>query len=254
MSETPGIQLPLTPVKASVKSPKELILFSKPKVGKTTLLAGLENCLILDFENGSDYVEAMKLKVPNREVLRSIGQAIKEADYPYKYIAVDTVTALEEYCIDYAEYLYSKSSVGKNWYSEGKPKYGTIINMPQGAGYQWLRTAYNKTLDYIRTLAPRIILVGHVKDTILEKAGSDFNSLDLDLTGKIKRITASNSDAIGYLYRKGNQNILSFKTTDEISCGARPEHLRNKEIVLSELVTTDETSTVNTYWNKIYID
>ena len=254
MSATPGIQLPLTPVKASVKSPKELILFSKPKVGKTTLLAGLENCLILDFENGSDYVEAMKLKVPNREVLRSIGQAIKEADYPYKYIAVDTVTALEEYCIDYAEYLYSKSSVGKNWYSEGKPKYGTIINMPQGAGYQWLRTAYNKTLDYIRTLAPRIILVGHVKDTILEKAGSDFNSLDLDLTGKIKRITASNSDAIGYLYRKGNQNILSFKTTDEISCGARPEHLRNKEIVLSELVTTDETSTVNTYWNKIYID
>lgn len=254
MSETPGIQLPLTLVKASIKSPKELILFSKPKVGKTTLIAGLEGCLILDFENGSDYVEAMKLKVPNREVLRSIGQAIKDANYPYKYIAVDTVTALEEYCIDYAEYLYSKSSIGKNWYSEFKPKYGTIINMPQGAGYQWLRTAYNKTLDYIRTLAPRIILVGHVKDTILEKAGSDFNSLDLDLTGKIKRITASNSDAIGYLYRKGNQNILSFKTTDEISCGARPEHLRNKEIVLSELVTNEETSTVNTYWNKIYID
>ena len=254
MSETPGIQLPLSPVKASIKSPKELIIFSKPKVGKTTLLAGLDNCLILDFENGSDYVDAIKLKVNSVDELKAIGKAIKEADYPYKFIAVDTVTALEEFCINYAELLYSKSSMGKNWFSEGKPKYGTIINMPQGAGYQWLRTAYNKSLDFIRTLAPRIILVGHVKDTILEKAGTDFSSLDLDLTGKIKRITASNSDAIGYLYRKGNQNILSFKTTDEVSCGARPEHLRNKDIVLSEIAELESGSTLTTHWNKVYID
>lgn len=248
----PGIkiELPLKPVKALTQSPKELIIFSKPKVGKTTLLAGLEGCLILDFEDGTDYVEALKLKVNSVDELKAIGKAIKEAEYPYKYIAIDTVTALEEFCITYAEDLYSKSSVGKNWYTEGKPKYGSIINMPQGSGYQWLRTAYNKVLDYIRTLAPRIILMGHVKDTILEKAGNEFNSLDLDLTGKIKRITASNSDAIGYLYRKGNQNILSFKTNDEISCGARPEHLRNKEIVVSEV--TD--SGTMTYWDKIYID
>lgn len=248
----PGIkiELPLKPVKALTQSPKELIIFSKPKVGKTTLLAGLEGCLILDFEDGTDYVEALKLKVNSVDELKAIGKAIKEAEYPYKYIAIDTVTALEEFCITYAEDLYSKSSVGKNWYTEGKPKYGSIINMPQGSGYQWLRTAYNKVLDYIRTLAPRIILMGHVKDTILEKAGNEFNSLDLDLTGKIKRITASNSDAIGYLYRKGNQNILSFKTNDEISCGARPEHLRNQEIVVSE-VTDSGTAT---YWDKIYID
>lgn len=250
MSAEAKIELPLAPVKATVKSPKELIIFSKPKVGKTTLMSHLPNCLILDFENGSDYVDAMKLKVTDISTLKSIGKAIKEADYPYKYIAVDTVTALEEFCIDYAEDLYSKSSMGKNWFTEGKPKYGVITNMPQGAGYQWLRTAYNKVLDYVRTLAPRIILVGHVKDTLLEKAGNEFNSMDLDLTGKIKRITASNSDAIGYLYRKGDKNILSFKTTDEISCGARPEHLRNQEIVISEL--TDKGFT--THWDKVFID
>jgi len=250
MSSETKIELPTKPIKAVTKSPKELIVFSKPKVGKTTLLAGLNNCLILDFENGSDYVEALKLKVGSVSELKEIGKAIKEAGHPYEYIAVDTVTALEEFCIGYAEELYSKSSMGKNWYTEGKPKYGTIINMPQGAGYQWLRQAYNKILDFIRQLAPKIILVGHVKDTMLEKAGNEFNSMDLDLTGKIKRITASNSDAIGYLYRKGNKNVISFKTSDEISCGARPEHLRNQEIVISEL--TDEG--MITHWNKIYID
>jgi hypothetical protein len=245
------IILPTAKVVAESKSPKNLIIFSKPKVGKTTLLSELENCLILDLEDGTDYVNAMKLKARSVDDIKKIGSAIKEAGHPYRYIAVDTITALEELCVPYAEELYSKSSMGKNWFTEGKPKYGTILNMANGAGYPWLREAFTKVIDYIKTWAPRVILVGHVKDTVLEKNGSEFNSLDLDLTGKLKRITSSQSDAIGYLYRKGNKNVLSFKTTDEVSCGARPEHLRNQEIVLSELT---EENAIKVNWNNVYID
>ena len=245
------IVLPMTKVSAETKSPKNLIIFSKPKVGKTTLLSQLENCLILDLEDGSDYVDAIKLKARSIDDIRAIGKAIKEASYPYKYVAVDTITALEELCIPFAEDLYSKSSMGKNWFTDGKPKYGSILNMPNGAGYPWLREAFTKVVDYLKTWAPRIILVGHVKDVVLDKNGSEFNALDLDLTGKLKRITSSQSDAIGYLFRKGNKNVLSFKTTDEISCGARPEHLRNKEVVLSEL---NDEETLTTFWENVYID
>jgi energy-coupling factor transporter ATP-binding protein EcfA2 len=245
------IVLPMTKVFAETKSPKNLIIFSKPKVGKTTLLSHLENCLILDLEDGSDYVDAIKLKARSVEDIRAIGKAIKEAGYPYKYVAVDTITALEEMCIPFAEEMYSKSSMGATWFTVGKLKYGTILNMPNGAGYSWLREAFTKVVEYLKTWAPRIILVGHVKDIALEKNGSEFNSLDLDLTGKLKRITSSQSDAIGYLYRKGDKNILSFKTTDEISCGARPEHLRNQEIVLSEL---SENNKLIINWENIFID
>jgi len=245
------IVLPMKKVSAETKSPKNLIIFSKPKVGKTTLLSELENCLILDLEDGTDYVDAIKLKAKSVEDIKAIGKAIKEANYPYQYVAVDTITALEEMCIPLAEDMYSKSSMGKNWFTDGKPKYGTILNMPNGAGYPWLREAFTKVVDYIKTWAPRVILVGHVKDIVLEKNGSEVNALDLDLTGKLKRITSSQSDAIGYLYRKGNKNILSFKTSDEISCGARPEHLRNQEVVLSEL---GEDNKIIISWNNIYID
>jgi hypothetical protein len=112
------------------------------------------------------------------------------------------------------------------------------------------REAMTKVVEYIKGLAPRVILVGHVKETLLEKNGSEFNSSDLDLTGKIKRILSSQSDAIGYLYRKGNQNILSFKTTDQISCGARPTHLKNQEVVISEF----KDDKLVTSWDKVYID
>jgi energy-coupling factor transporter ATP-binding protein EcfA2 len=244
------IKLPTGKVPAAHKSPKNLIIFSKPKAGKTTLLSQLDNCLILDLENGSDYVDAMKVKATSLAEIKQIGAAIKDAGNPYQYVAVDTITALEEMCIPYAEELYARSPMGKNWLTEGKSKHGSLLNLPNGAGYPWLREAFVKVIDYIKTWAPRTILVGHVKDTLLEKNGSNFTSLDLALTGKLKLIATSNSDAIGYLFRKGNKNILSFKTTDEIACGARPEHLRNKEIEVSELV--DDTVVVN--WDKIFID
>lgn len=252
------IILPVKKVEASHKSPQNLIIFSKPKVGKTTLLSMLENCLILDLEGGSKYVDALKIEASSVEEIKAIGAAIKKqreetGKDPYKYVAVDTVTALEEIAVPYAEYLYSKSPMGKNWFNPGggKEKYGTIIGMPEGAGYYWTRQAFVKLADYIKTWAPYVIFMGHVKDTQLEKDGAQFSSLDLDLTGKLKRITASSSDAIGYLYRKGDKNILSFKTKDEIACGARPDHLRNQEIIISEV---DENGDYKSYWEKIFID
>ena len=254
------IVLPMTKVPAEHKSPKNLIVFSKPKVGKTSLFAQLDNALILDLENGTDFIDAMKMKASSIEEIKEIGEAILAAGKPYKYIVIDTITALEELAIPYGETLYSRTAMGKGWFKKdangnltqdsGKAMYGSIQNMPMGAGYAYIREAFTKLIEYIKTWAPRVILVGHVKDIVLDKAGADVNAMDLDLIGKQKRITASQSDAIGYLYRKGNQNILTFKTTDEISCGARPDHLRNAEIVVSELID----GKLVTYWDRVYID
>jgi hypothetical protein len=43
---------------------------------------------------------------------------------------------------------------------------------------------------------------------------------------------------------------LSFKTTDEVNCGARPEHLRNKEI---EISTIDKDGNITVDWDKVFI-
>jgi hypothetical protein len=258
--EEKTIILPTQKVKALTQNPKNLIIFSKPKVGKTELLSQLDNCLIIDCEEGSDYVDAIKYKVNSVQEIKELGKEIIKQGKPYTYIALDTVTALENMCVNYAELLYSKKTIGKNWFKKdtngklspesGKAQYGNILNLPNGAGYSFLREAMTSVIDYVKTLAPYIILVGHIKDVQLEKKGAEFTSQDLDLTGKIKRILSSQSDAIGYLYRKGNQNILSFATTDEVSCGARSSHLRNKEIVISEM--TDKG--LITHWDKVYIN
>jgi AAA domain len=254
------IVLPMEKIAPLHHNPRNLIIFSKPKTGKTSLMAGLEDSLILDLEEGSDYVSARKIKAKTIDDIRAIGKSIKDATTanegvpPYKYIGIDTITALEDLAISYAEEIYNKTPQGKYWFegkdgeASGQQKYGNILNMPEGAGYRWHRDAYNKILEYIKTWAPNIIQLGHVKDVKLEKAGAEFNALDLDITGKLKRIVCSKSDSIGYLYRKGDKNMLSFITSDEVLCGARSPHLSGKEIVISEKVGEE----IICYWDRIY--
>lgn len=242
MKQETATELPFGKVDATRVNPKRLVIYSKPKTGKTTAFAGLENNLLIDLENGSDYVDAVKVKVSNLTELREVGEKLKAANYPYKYVTIDTVTILEDLVKPLALKNYVNTPIGKNY------KEDDILKLPQGAGYFWLREAFFQVLGYIDTFAPSIILSGHLKDKQVDDKGEMVMAANIDLTGKIKSLICSNADAIGYMFRKGNQTILSFIASDEVTCGARPEHLRNKEILLAEEVD----GKVITHWDKIY--
>ena len=104
-----SIVLPTTKVKAQRVNPKRLVIYSKPKTGKTTCYSGLENNLILDLENGTDFLEALKIPINNLQELLDAGKAIREANKPYTYITIDTVTALEEMIQPLAIKLYRQT-------------------------------------------------------------------------------------------------------------------------------------------------
>jgi hypothetical protein len=239
-----SIVLPTKKVGPQRVNPKRLIIYSKPKTGKTSAFAGLENNLIVDLESGSDYVEALKIQVNSLQELLDAGKAIKAAGNPYKYVTIDTVTALEDMVGPLAIKLYRQTSMGKNYDGDN------VLSLPNGAGYLYLRQAFFQVLDFIDTLAPHIILAGHIKDKQVDDKGEMVLAANIDLTGKIKSLICANADAIGYMYRKGNKTILSFKTSEEVTCGARPEHLRNEEIVVSEM---NEKGELEFHWDKIYV-
>lgn len=238
-----SIVLPTSKVKAERINPKRIVIYSKPKTGKTTAYAGLDGNLIIDLENGSDYVEAIKVKAESLQELKEIGKAIKEAGYPYKYVTIDTVTALEDMVMPLAVSLYRQTPMGKNYEGDN------VTTLPNGAGYLYIRQAFFQVLDFIDKLAPTIILSGHIKDKVVDDKGEMVMSANIDLTGKIKSLICANADAIGYMYRKGSQTILSFKTNEEVTCGARPEHLRNEEIVISEMID----GVLKTSWDKVFV-
>ena len=130
------IVLPTKKVKAERVNPKRLLVYSKPKTGKTTAFAGLKDNLILDLENGAEYVEALKIKITDLQELLDTGKAIKEADKPYKYVTVDTVTALEEMIMPLAIKQYKQTPMGKNYSGDN------LTTLANGAGYLYIRQAF----------------------------------------------------------------------------------------------------------------
>lgn len=243
-------------IPANLTNPRVLVLYSTPKCCKTELCLALPNSLLLDLEDGSGFAAGTKIKVRNLQELNTIGGQIIKDGYPYDYGIIDTATELQDWCEEDATQMYKASIVGKNF------KESSVLNLPKGGGYHWLRMSYGKWFNAIRGLFPKgIIVLCHVKDkTLVDKKGREVESSDVDLVGKLKSITCAKADAIGYLFRKQNKEIIdgmvgediwvSFHSGD-VTTGNRPKHLQG-EILLSKVVDTRKEKIV-VAWDNIFI-
>ena len=243
------IVLPKEKVKAKVENPRFLIIFGKPKAGKTTLASKLDNNLIIDLEGGSEFLEALAVQARSVKDLGDIANAIREeikstGKKPYKYITLDNASRLEEICLSYAATLYRQTPMGKNYSGND------VRTLPNGSGYMYLQQAVRKVIDMFRDLCDNFILIGHLKDKMINKEGEELSEMSLDLVGKLANIICGEADAVGYVYRKKNETHISFEGGDNSVIEARAPHLRGKNIVVAE---SDENNEITTYWNKIYL-
>jgi hypothetical protein len=243
------IVLPKEKVKAKVENPRFLIIFGKPKAGKTTLASKLDNNLIIDLEGGSEFLEALAVQARSVKDLGDIANAIREeikstGKKPYKYITLDNASRLEEICLSYAATLYRQTPMGKNYSGND------VRTLPNGSGYMYLQQAVRKVIDMFRDLCDNFILIGHLKDKMINKEGEELSEMSLDLVGKLANIICGEADAVGYVYRKKNETHISFEGGDNSVREARAPHLRGKNIVIAE---SDDNNNIKVYWDKIYL-
>lgn len=133
----------------------------------------------------------------------------------------------------------------------GKTYQGTDIRtLPNGSGYMYLRQAVRKVIDMFRDLCESLILVAHVKEKMINKEGEELSEMSIDLTGKLGDILCGEADAIGYVYRKKNDTIISFEGGDNSIREARANHLRGKKIVVA---TSDENNNITVDMTKIFL-
>lgn len=226
-----------------------LIIFGKPKAGKTTLASKLDNNLIVDLEGGSEFLEVLAVQARSVKDLGDIANAIREeikstGKKPYKYITLDNASRLEEICLSYAATLYRQTPMGKNYSGND------VRTLPNGSGYMYLQQAVRKVIDMFRDLCDNFILIGHLKDKMINKEGEELSEMSLDLVGKLANIICGEADAVGYVYRKKNETHISFEGGDNSVREARAPHLRGKNIVIAE---SDENNNIKVYWDKIYL-
>ena len=150
------IELPTERSVVTNYNPKLLILMGRPKQGKSSFVAAIDNNLIIDLEDGYRALSVMKVQARSMKDLEDIRNAIiakgKELHKaPYRFITIDNATRLEEMSLIVAAELYRNTPMGANWSlltdSKGMPikdpKTGKFVVDPKadvrqlanGAGY-----------------------------------------------------------------------------------------------------------------------
>lgn len=250
-----SIVLPTERRKAVDYNPRLLVLFGKPKSGKSSLMASLDNNLIIDLEDGYRALDVMCVQARTAKDMFLIRNAVEQKNAEnggkpfYRFITIDNATRLEEMALPYAAKLYRSTSMGQNWGyvkdangnnvkgPDGKfmpdPK-ADVRMLPQGGGYLYVRNALKEMVTMFRPLCDTLILVCHVKDKQIRKGAEEVTEMAVDLAGKMGDIICGEADAIGYIYRKENKTVLTFNGGDNTIKGSRPTHLREKTFVVAQ--------------------
>ena len=211
--------------KAISNDPKVMLLYGAPKVGKTTALSQLDNCLIIDTEGGANMIEGYVETANNREELIKILQDAQDG-HEYKYVAIDTIDRVA---------TWAEKAVCEE---EGV---SAVQDLAFGKGFGLVREKVLNTVKILKDIFPHVIIIGHRK---WARAVVDSKAIvepeSLDLTGKLKNMLMADCDAIGYVYRDEDKGklMVSFKANEALEAGSRSPHLRGKEIELK--------------WNQIY--
>ena len=205
--------------KAISNDPKVMLLYGAPKVGKTTALSQLEDCLIIDTEQGANMVEGYIESVNNREELITLLRKAQEG-HDYKYVAIDTIDKVAEWA---EEAVCSEEQVS------------AVQDLAFGKGFAMVREKVLNTVKAVKQIFPHVIIIGHRK---WARAVVDSKAIvepeSLDLTGKLKNMLMADCDAIGYVYRDDEKGklMISFKANEALEAGSRSPHLRGKDIEL----------------------
>ena len=211
--------------KAVSENPKTLLLYGAPKVGKTTALSQLNDCLIIDTEGGANMIEGYIESVNNREELIKVLQEAQD-EHDYNYVAIDTIDKIA---------TWAENAVC------AEENVSAVQDLAFGKGFGMVREKVLNTVKILKDIFPHVIIIGHRK---WARAIVDSKAIvepeSLDLTGKLKNMLMADCDAIGYVYRdeeKGNL-MVTFQSNDALEAGSRSPHLKGKAIELK--------------WNLIY--
>lgn len=244
------IQLPTTPVAVDKVNPVVFIMYGATKVGKTAALAELPDNLIIDLERGAETYECLRVRCDSYSEFKATTAALQKP-HNYRFLTIDTLDRLVEWI---------ESAVTAEWNeAQKKVKEPVLVKVyseiPYGKGYDMVRLEMRKWINYLRKVVPHVILVGHLKRTIIGDTTVEVREDNLDLVGKLRSLVCADADAVGFVYRgvdkEDNKPALkvSFKASEGTAAGSRLSHLRGKIIILSKLVEEDK---YETYWDKIY--
>jgi hypothetical protein len=210
---------------------KYLLLYGKPKTGKTTMASRFPKNLLIAFEKGYNAIDGIKAVDVNkwsefRQVLKQLEKP--EAREMYDTITIDTTTIAYEMC---EQFVCSQNGVQ------------SIRDIPWGQGWTLAKKEFESCLRKITMLGYGLVLISHI-ETRKEKTADDseIEILAPSMPKRCYEVVNQIVDIIGYIATEwdedGNSHRwLYTRQTPTVMAGSRFPYLASKiKLGYNELV------------------
>ena len=201
---------------------KYLLLYGKPKTGKTTMASRFPKNLLIAFEKGYNAIDGIKAVDINkwsefRQVLKQLEKP--EAQAMYDTITIDTTTIAYEMC---EQFVCSQNGVQ------------SIRDIPWGQGWALAKKEFETCLRKITMLGYGLVLISHI-ETRKEKTADDseIEILAPSMPKRCYEVVNQIVDIIGYIATEwdedGNSHRwLYTRQTPTVMAGSRFPYLAPK--------------------------
>ena len=201
---------------------KYILIYGKPKTGKTTLASRFPKNLLIAFEKGYNAIDGIKAVDINKWadfklVLRQLEKP--EAREMYDTITIDTTTIAYEMC---EQFICSQNGVQ------------SIADIPWGGGYAAAKREFESCLRKITQLGYGLVIIAHVEKRIEKRADdSEVEILGPAIPKRAYDIVNQLVDIIGYIDitwdEDGNaERWLYTRKTPTVMAGSRFKYLAPK--------------------------
>jgi hypothetical protein len=201
---------------------KYILLYGKPKVGKTTFAAEAPKNLLLAFEKGYNAISGiMAIDMNTWSDFKKVLKQLRKPESKEKFdsITIDTIDIMWTLC---EKYICAQAGVE------------TIGEIEWGKGYAQAKEEFAKVLREITMLGYGLIIIAHVS-TRFEKVADSDDSIEIISPSIQKRpyeIVNPLVDIIGYIDNSflpngDTQRLLRTRATKTLMAGSRFKHLKS---------------------------
>jgi hypothetical protein len=161
-----------------------MLVYGRPKIGKSTLCSNLDKALFLATEAGLNHLEVYKINIVNWESLLKVCAELAQGNDKFDTIVIDTVDNLVMYCSDYICKKLDVEHPG---------------DLSHGRGWSAVTQELKRVLTKLSAMPYGLIMIGHSKQEEIETKTQKYNRFTLNIGGKNCDVIKDMSDIILFM-------------------------------------------------------
>lgn len=189
------------------------LLYGPTKVGKSTFVSNVEECLFIDTEAGLDFLEVYQASAPTWKDLLEICAELAKGQHQFKAIAIDTLDIAYKLCL---EWVCAKHGA----------KHPNDIG---GHGHGWglINTEFYRVLHRLKHMNLSVWLIAHQKEMEIEpKYGKRYTQIVPNLSSSARELVLGLVDVVLFAdveIRKDSDGNAEYGRI--LRCQADPRHV-----------------------------